>query len=489
MADINCDLTRFEVFEEDLNVPLELAAKQRRRLQQSVVKSPACILLLMNLAVFVTGSMDQVNEKLQHLSGTIQAHPAVLVIELRSCELQARVQPEKMMQDIFEVQPGNKPKSKVAKPKLVELQRYPGFNPGEPTPLPNQTALDQILDNVLKARGQGMKQIGYIADLKQLLNSTLMKSILLDSFWWFFLHTQQRQSSVQCQLFDRVSKNYVLLIMETWNWAFGDRFLQELPSSLSQAVFISFCCSFPQSLIQFDNNEFKAKVCDVVYCWFGGIRPTPRIYKNWKCDVLLPREVKEMELRTAQEGDQNKRGRKEWVFDLDKSMKLIPATTARSRATSPSRSVMSRSSKLSSRTLWRATKISINSVSWLKGRVSTSKSSSELQEDETCTREKQLLGINASLPASSSKTEKSYRISSASLPTEPPVARRGPDFMKNLYNLFGFSPLVLNFLQGQKLEPHAGENIFVTRTEIQRLPPYPFIGFSSCGIVLFTAKQ
>ncbi|XP_078286749.1 protein FAM227A-like isoform X2 [Rhinoraja longicauda] len=360
MADINCDLTRFEIYEEDLNVPLEVAAKQRRQLQQHMVKLPA---------LFVTGSMDQVNEKLQHLSGTIQAHPAALIFEIRvsKCDILPRVQSEKTMQNIFDIQTENRPKSKVAKPKLVELQRYPGFNPLEPTPLPNETALDQILYNVLKARSQGKKQTGYIADFKQLLNSTLMKNILLDCFWWFFLHIQQPQSSVQCQLFDRVSKNYVLLIMECWNWAFGDRFLQK-------------------------------------------------------------------------------------------------------------------SARLRTRALWKATKTSISYLTWLRALASSEESSSEQQAGKTCPVE-EMPHFNASGP-----TVK-YGISSVPLQTEPPVARRGPDFMKNLFNVFGFSPLVLNFLQRLKLEPHAGENVFMTRTEIQRLPPYPSIGPFPCGLVLFIAKH
>ncbi|XP_078286748.1 protein FAM227A-like isoform X1 [Rhinoraja longicauda] len=480
MADINCDLTRFEIYEEDLNVPLEVAAKQRRQLQQHMVKLPA---------LFVTGSMDQVNEKLQHLSGTIQAHPAALIFEIRvsKCDILPRVQSEKTMQNIFDIQTENRPKSKVAKPKLVELQRYPGFNPLEPTPLPNETALDQILYNVLKARSQGKKQTGYIADFKQLLNSTLMKNILLDCFWWFFLHIQQPQSSVQCQLFDRVSKNYVLLIMECWNWAFGDRFLQELSSSLSQAVFSSFSCSFPQSWIQFDNNEFKAKVCDVVYLWFGGIRPTPRIYKDWNCDALLTLEVKDIKLQITQDGDQKKREIKESTLNKGKSTKLVPpATSSRSSASSQQRPIKSRSSKksarLRTRALWKATKTSISYLTWLRALASSEESSSEQQAGKTCPVE-EMPHFNASGP-----TVK-YGISSVPLQTEPPVARRGPDFMKNLFNVFGFSPLVLNFLQRLKLEPHAGENVFMTRTEIQRLPPYPSIGPFPCGLVLFIAKH
>ncbi|XP_051898823.1 protein FAM227A-like [Pristis pectinata] len=454
MVEINCVLTRLEIFEEDLNVPLKLAAKQRQAVQQNLEMTPA---------PFVTGSINQMNEKLQHLSGTIQAHPAALLVEtrVRDSAVPPRMQPEKIKQDFLEVQEEKRPKSKHSdvKPKLLELQHYPGFNALQPTPLPNDTSLDQILNNVLKARGQSKKQTGYIAEFKQLLSSTLVQDILLDSFWWFFLHMKQTHGSVQCQLFDRISKNYVQLIMKSWSWAFGDRFLQEFSSSLSQAVYTSFCCSFPQSWIQFHNNDFKAKVCDIVYRWFGGIRPAPKTYKNWNCDALLSQEVKDTMSHTAQDRDQNKRGMNESPFNLNQSPRLSPRTaTSRSRRSS----LMSGSSRHpTERKQSTLSRLPLGSLSKpRRSSGSQEESTSDLLEAETCQNDEEPAGSTDTVQSASSVTVKSSGFSHIPLQIEPPTARQGPDFIRNLFNLFGLSPLVLNFLQHLKLEPKAGENIF-----------------------------
>ncbi|XP_069763854.1 protein FAM227A-like, partial [Narcine bancroftii] len=426
MAEINCVLTRLEVFEEDLNLPLELAAKKRQMVQRSVEMAPSA---------FVTGSIHQVNEKLQNLRGTIQAHPAPLLVEtrVRDGALPPRMHSEKITQDFFEVQEEKKPKSKHSdvKPKLLELQHYPGFNATQSTPLPNETALDQILNNVAKARGQLKKRMGYVAEFCQMLSSSQMKDILLDIFWWFFLYMQQTHSSVQCLLFDRISKNYVQLIMKSWSWAHGDRFLQELPSTLSQAVYTSFCWSFPQSWNHFHNDNFKAKVCNIMYRWFAGIRPTPKIYNNWNYDALLPQKVIDMILRTLQDGD-----------------KIRKHSTERKQSTMP--------------------RLSLSLP--LKQR-NQNEPTSDLLKAETFEDFEETAMSSDTTQSVSRTTVKSSGLNRIPLPKEPPVARQGPNFMRNLFNLFGLSPLVLNFLQNLKLDTWTGENIFVTRTEIRHLPP------------------
>ncbi|XP_059809822.1 protein FAM227A-like isoform X1 [Hypanus sabinus] len=382
MVEINCRLTHLEIFEEDLNVPLDVAAQQKQTLQRNLERAPA---------PFVIGSINQVNEKLQHLSGTFLAHPAALLVETRARDgaFPPRIRPEKTVQDFLEVQEEKKTKSKHSdeKPKLLELQHYPGFSALQPTPLPNETSLDQILDNVLKARGHLKKQTGYIAEFRQMLSSTVVQDILLDSFWWFFLREQKTHSSVQCRLFDRISKNYVQLIMKSWSWSFGDRFLQEFPSTLSQAVYTSFCCSFPQSWIQFHNNDFKAKVCDVVYRWFGGIRPTPKIFKNWNCDALLSQEVKDAMSRTAQDGEQNKKGIKKILFNLNQSSGLGPLT-ATSKSKRPTSMSLKVSNKLSTERKENIlSRLPLDSPSKPKSLESQQESITDLLETETCQRD------------------------------------------------------------------------------------------------------
>ncbi|MGH0122949.1 UNVERIFIED_CONTAM: hypothetical protein FKN15_065001 [Acipenser sinensis] len=63
----------------------------------------------------------------------------------------------------------------------------------------------------------------------------------------------------------------------------------------------------------------------------------------------------------------------------------------------------------------------------------------------------------------------------SSLPAGP-----GPEFMKSVFNLWGYSPLVQCYFRNQKTDIRAGMDILVQRTEILNLPPYPFFALLPC---------
>ncbi|XP_067884112.1 protein FAM227A-like [Heterodontus francisci] len=489
MVEINAVLTPLELYEEDMDLPVELAARQRQMVQQHLQESLARILLLPNSRAvrflgaiwssFMIGSINLVNEKIQHLSGTLQAHPDALLVETRArySAQPASIQPEKLRQPIVqkfpEIHLEKRPKSKRSdvEPKLVELQQYPGFDAQEPTPLPNDTALHQIWDNVLKARRQQMKQTGYLVEFQQLLSSTLMQDILLDTFWWLFLHMYQSNYTVQYQLFDRISMHYVQLIMKCQSYYYGDRFLQELSSSLSQAVYVSFCCSFPQSWIQFHNDDFRSQVCDIVYQWFGGMHPTPRIYNNWNYAALMPPEVKDMKSRTGQDTDQDKK--KETRLSLSdihwNSRESIDSGSTKSKkSSSTSGSSEPTAQRKSFSTLPKLSR----SSSWKTKRNSKIQQKSSVEGDINQLNDESSSCFD-SLQSFRKMITSNHRLTGVSPHKQSLVAGRGPEFMRNLFNLFGISPLVLNYLRRLNLEPRAGKDLYVTRTEIQSLPPYP----------------
>lgn len=65
---------------------------------------------------------------------------------------------------------------------------------------------------------------------------------------------------------------------------------------------------------------------------------------------------------------------------------------------------------------------------------------------------------------------------------------RGPEFSRCVFDVYGHSPLVEQFLRMQKLSKDSGTSVLIQRTEIRSLPPYPlklmsplFICFSSSG--------
>ncbi|XP_038639619.1 protein FAM227A-like isoform X2 [Scyliorhinus canicula] len=373
------------------------------------------------------------------------------------------IQPEKLRPKLPQIYLDKRPKIKHSDvvPKLVELQQYPGFKEKKPTKLPNDTVLEHVWAKVLQARRKMLKQTGYLAVLQELLVSTLLQDLLLDTFWWLFLHLYQASYAVQCQLFDRISKNYVLLIMRCQSYLYGDRFLQELPSTLSQAVYVSFCCSFPQSWIQFHNDNFRSEVCNIVYQWFGGMCPIPRVYNNWNYDVLLPQEVKDMKSRTTKDTEHDKKkGANLSLTDVH----WLPSDSCDSETTESSLSSSSSELKISFHMSVdsESSSVKMNNISSVQLKSSMEPSNQHLAKSSSSLSKHQ---------SGRKMSTSSFRLAQVAPRKQSHVAGRGAEFMKNLFNLSGLSPLVLNFLQRLKLEPQAGKNVYVTRTEIQRLPP------------------
>lgn len=50
---------------------------------------------------------------------------------------------------------------------------------------------------------------------------------------------------------------------------------------------------------------------------------------------------------------------------------------------------------------------------------------------------------------------------------------RGPEFSRCVFDVYGHSPLVEQFLRMQKLAKDSGTSVLIQRTEIKSLPPYP----------------
>ncbi|RXM28730.1 Protein FAM227A [Acipenser ruthenus] len=112
------------------------------------------------------------------------------------------------------------------KPKLVELQQYPGFTIGAPTALPNGTSLDDVVKHVIQAQEKIGRKPKYQAEFRRLLSSSVTRTILLDTFWWFFLQNYQSEPHTQEKLFFRISESYVRLLTQSPSSPYGDLFLK-----------------------------------------------------------------------------------------------------------------------------------------------------------------------------------------------------------------------------------------------------------------------
>lgn len=54
--------------------------------------------------------------------------------------------------------------------------------------------------------------------------------------------------------------------------------------------------AFPQSWRQFDEPEFKETLCQLSSEWVSGIRPPPRLFKNWNVTELEPKGMRKEEV-------------------------------------------------------------------------------------------------------------------------------------------------------------------------------------------------
>ncbi|XP_063796546.1 protein FAM227A isoform X2 [Pseudophryne corroboree] len=293
-------------------------------------------------------------------------------------------------------------KQMKTKPKLVELYQFPGFSDHCPTPLPYETAISTIIGNVVSAHKSTGGKICSPRELRRTLSKAVTQKILLDCFWWIFLNRYKPDGECQRKMFDRVAENYVQLLRLCQDSYHGDAFLSVFPCVLSQAIYCSFCFSFPQSLHQFQSDDFKAQLCSLLWQWIGGICPILGIYNTWNYVALEPPDDmihgKEMQKKAStNKGGKNLKG------DV---LRLHPSCNG-----------------------------------------STAK--------ELC-------------PAS----------------CRPPVTHM-------LFNLQGHSPLIQYYLQKQKVEPQAGLNILVQRTEIQKQEsiPYPFHFVYVWATALFSSNK
>ena len=66
---------------------------------------------------------------------------------------------------------------------------------------------------------------------------------------------------------------------------------------------------------------------------------------------------------------------------------------------------------------------------------------------------------------------------------------RGPEFSRCVFDVYGHSPLVEQFLRMQKLSKDSGTSVLIQRTEIKSLPPYPLKLMSLFALVPVTDPE
>uniref|UniRef100_M3XIW5 Family with sequence similarity 227 member A n=1 Tax=Latimeria chalumnae TaxID=7897 RepID=M3XIW5_LATCH len=326
MAEINRIFSPMVLYEENLGHYLIKATQHREQMLKEAYSSPI---------PFLIGSIKEVNEKISYLDLKLRKRSDRLIIESRESALGGHLGKNVTFTSEYperergtEVKPDSqvqvKDKKQLSKfsrrftdhsvlmqnleslphigvhskkradedPKLVELQQFPGYAEGHPTALPNDVSLDKVIQNVILAQENIGRKPHYQAALLKLLKSPRLQAILLDTFWWFFLHRYQPDSSSQKKLFSRISENYTNFLIDCYTCQYRNAFLKEFPAVLCQAVYSSFCSAFPQSLQNFESSNFRFDICTILYEWIGGIRPGMNIHSQWNYNILEPLETR-----------------------------------------------------------------------------------------------------------------------------------------------------------------------------------------------------
>lgn len=373
-------------------------------------------------------------------------------------------------------------KSSSMKPMLVELHVYPGYEPDQVTPLPQPFLAREILSTVIDAQRDLRKKASFKRDFQSFAFSKTSEDILQDLFWWYFLEKYQPSRNIQEMLFNRIAHNYVKMLFTAPVTEYRDKFLKRYPDLMAQAVYCTFCTAFPTSYKQF-GDEFKENLIQIIHEWIAGTKPVPRIWDKWNFKALEPKDMRKDE-QIKQDASKG-------------SLVSLPAEL-REENLSKQSSVYSVGNKLRQKSIPLIVEEKVpNSNSFLspQGRDTRRKSiaTRRASHNNVVTNTEELRdnvdrlapynGIERASATSTSLSRLQPKLSSFSAfagvqksnRTEKrrescPVGR-GPEFSRCVFDVYGHSPLVKQFLRMQKLSKNSETSVLIQRTEIKSLPP------------------
>ncbi|XP_028935037.1 protein FAM227A isoform X1 [Ornithorhynchus anatinus] len=484
MEVINYNALPMLCLEENPAVLPWVQAKKMEALKKSLQNPASCII----------GSMDRVNQKIAHMKPAMfrcssqKNNLAIEKVELEKRHLREHLRSiegdrgkgkrksggQKLSRrPIFSDQSSRRKitakRNIEVKKQLAELYQYPGYQKDKPTELPNEVALFDMVANVVRAQRNTAcgKPSMSPRELQKFLTSPGPKAILLDTFWWIFLERYQPNKEIQSQLFDRIARNYTILLLNIPRTHYTETLLKRFPLLLSQALYTSFCACFPQSW--FDNHEFKSHICNTTMEWIGGIFPCQNSYACWNYSELDPVRSRREKFMTVK-GKQKRGSLPDFSFKSSINQSNISHSStqsSQSQSTLPSVNI----------NLGNCNQISQGS-GFLTNNSSSSKMKSLKDFKHLCSfkspmsvLESQLSKVTLKSTAKSTKGIPEMKVKERTASKESHPACKGPEFGRSLFNLYGNSPLVQHFLQTHQAELKVGWNILVSRTEITKTIP------------------
>lgn len=464
MSHINRIASPMSLCEEDL-FDVEKKVKSKIRLLEQQQKDPP--------ATFLVGTIGEVNRRITNLHEELSKYDSQVAFEgdtpqpvnrpesaaesfVSAFSLRQPTPSEKRHDIKHRKKPVNSASKSSDAPRLVELQQYPGWNPRVCNPLPHSLQAEKVLDHVVSAQYSLQRKPMYRLEFCRLLYSDIQEFILQDSFWWFFLQKFHPNTINQARLFKRIAVNFVSLLLVAESPKFRDLFFASYGDVLAQSVYSAFCLAFPQSWRQFDETAFKELLTRVCGEWISGIPPPPLSYENWDYSSL---ELKGM--------------RKEEVIKKKKK----PEQGAKSLT--GTRGGSSYSSTGSAKTSVLRSPTGSHKANSMP-RQATAKSDASGPSPKLNPRVAELISEhNGTL---STITEEPNTSATASVVTVPKIstgpmrhtmscrAGRTTEFSRNVFNIYGRSPLLSQFSELYGFEKKSFYDVLVNLTLVQSLP-------------------
>lgn len=370
-------------------------------------------------------------------------------------------------------------KSSTMKPMLVELHVYPGYEPDEVTPLPPPFLAKEIMLTVIDAQRDFRKKPSFKREFQAFVFSKTSEDILQDLFWWYFLEKYQPNKNIQEMLFNRIAHNYVKMLFTAPVTQYRDKFLKRYPNIMAQAVYCTFCTAFPTSYKQF-GDEFKENLVQLIHEWIAGTKPVPRLWAKWNFKALEPKDMRKDEQIKQ---DASKGSLVSLPVDLSEENLTKQSSLSFVKKSLPHILVDEKPPVQSSFTGLPGRDIRRKSVAARKSSQNFSVTNSEelrdsishlvpphANEDRGSATPQTLSRLQAKV-SSYSAFASVHKLNRADKRRESCPIGRGPEFSRCVFDVYGHSPLVEQFLRMQKLAKDSGTSVLIQRTEIKSLPP------------------
>nr|XP_015198399.1 PREDICTED: protein FAM227B isoform X2 [Lepisosteus oculatus] len=237
-------------------------------------------------APFHKGIITELEQRVEELSCLLETHASKMLYSETPTE-KTDVQPSDISPQILgllkKARQKLRRKSAGVSPRIMNIKdcKYPGFTQNKYNDLPGQLDVLLLMDYISEAQNFNS---GFLKVWKPFFLTDSSVAVLKDTFWWFYVHAFKPNPEDENKLFDRISENFVVLLM-TVQPEVKDKLFKVYADCLAQAVYSAFHGAFPESHGHFD-EDFKTELTDLISHWISGVKPVLYSWKKWNLNGL-----------------------------------------------------------------------------------------------------------------------------------------------------------------------------------------------------------